>query len=91
MDECLSCGMPMAGPEDHGGGDHNNDWCVHCCHQDGTHKTYQEVLDGLSAFLMSDAAEEMGTPKARSLTEAHVRAGAYLLHQPAWSDDVAII
>ncbi|HUF09263.1 MAG TPA: hypothetical protein VMO47_08085 [Rhodothermales bacterium] len=58
---------------------------------DGTHKTYQEVLDGLSAFLMSDAAEQMGAPKARTVSEAHVRAGAYLRHQPAWADDVAII
>lgn len=91
MDQCLSCGMPMAGPEDHGGGDVNNDWCVHCCHLDGAHKTYDEVLNGLSAFLMSDAAEEMGAPKARTLVEARVRAGAYLSHQPAWGDNVAII
>ena len=91
MDECLSCGMPMAGPEDHGGGDHTNDWCRHCCYPDGRHKTYQDVVDGLTVFLMSAAFEQMGVPRVTSRSEAHVRAAAYLSHQPAWNDDVAIV
>jgi hypothetical protein len=40
---------------------------------------------------MSDAVVQMGAPKAATLTEAHVRAGAYLGHQPAWADNVATI
>ncbi len=83
--------MPMATPEDHGAGDINNDWCLHCCHLDGSHKTYEEVLEGLSVYLMSEAVEQLGVPKAGNVTEARVRAGAYLAHQPAWIDNIAIV
>ena len=74
---CESCGMPMNSPADHGGGDPDNPCCVHCCQPDGTLKSYEEMLAGMTAFMM----------KMRGLDEAAAEAAArdYMATMPAWS------
>jgi len=82
--ECESCGMLMRTAEQHGGGDGRNSRCVNCCHPDGTFKTREEVLAGSIEWLMSDACEEAGFPKAQTLEEAQRRAEQILLEKPVW-------
>ena len=76
--------MVMTKAKDHGGGDPNNPRCVNCCHPDGTFKTRDEVLDGTVDWLLSDACEKAGFPKAQSTEEAKARAEDILLEKPVW-------
>lgn len=81
---CESCGMPMEKQEDHGGGDSNNTWCLHCCHEDGSHKSREEVREGMIQWMMGDECENAGFPKAKSREEAEKRADGIMAMMPAW-------
>lgn len=83
---CASCGMPMQKDEDHGGNDASNDWCVHCCHEDGSHKSYNEVLNGMATFMLSDACSQAGMEKSENMEEALIRAKKYMQSMPGWSE-----
>jgi hypothetical protein len=74
---CQSCGMPMTSPESYGGGNTENNYCVHCCHPDGSLKDYSDILEGMTGLMM----------KMRGLdrTAAERAAGEYLATMPAWS------
>ncbi len=84
MTNCLSCGMPMTKPEEHGGSDPNNEWCLYCSHKDGTHKMFDEVLAGTARWMQSDACEQGGFKKAQNEEEALTQAKVLLLQNPAW-------
>jgi hypothetical protein len=49
---CISCGMPLRQSSDHAANDPEKDWCRHCAREDGSLKSYEEVLEGMSAFLV---------------------------------------
>jgi uncharacterized glyoxalase superfamily protein PhnB len=74
---CQSCGMPMASPEDFGGGNPENKYCVHCTHPDGSLKSYDEVLDGMTNFMMEFQKMDRAT--------AQGAARDYMSRMPAWS------
>jgi uncharacterized glyoxalase superfamily protein PhnB len=73
---CLSCGMPMSQSEDFGGGNPNNIYCAHCTNPDGSLKTYEEVLEGMIHFMMTN----------RNLDHeaAEQAAREYMTQMPAW-------
>jgi uncharacterized glyoxalase superfamily protein PhnB len=75
---CLSCGMPMTKPEDFGGGNPENKYCVHCSHPDGSLKSYEEALEGMTGFMMSSRNLDKET--------AERAARDYMSKMPAWSD-----
>jgi len=50
---CESCSMSMTKPEDFGGGNTENKYCVHCTYQDGQLKSYSDMLAGMAHFIMS--------------------------------------
>ncbi len=74
--QCLSCGMSMSRPDDFGGGNPANLYCVHCTKTDGSLKSYDEVLEGMVHFMM--ASQHMGMDAAES------KARVYLAGMPAW-------
>lgn len=74
---CQSCGMPMTSPAEHGGGDRESLYCVRCCREDGTLKTFEEVLEGMTNFMMESRRME------RAAAESAAR--EYLAMMPAWS------
>ena len=74
---CESCGMPMVKPDDHGGGDPENKYCVYCCQPDGSLKSYEEALEGMTNFMMK--MQNMDREAAEKA------AGEYLAKMPAWS------
>ncbi|MFC1971446.1 VOC family protein [Chloroflexota bacterium] len=74
---CLSCDMPMNSHGDFGGGNPENKYCVHCSHPDGTLKSYDEVLSGMTNFLMT--SQKMDEATAEGV------ARDYMSKMPAWS------
>ena len=74
---CQSCGMPMTSPAEHGGGNKENLYCVRCCLDDGTLKSFEEVLEGMTGFMMESRGMDQ---KA-----AESAARDYLAMMPAWS------
>ena len=74
---CQSCGMPMTSPAEHGGGDKENLYCMRCCNADGTLKTFEEVLEGMTTFMMESRKMDRAT--------AERAAREYLAMMPAWS------
>ena len=74
---CMSCGMPMTKPEDFGGGNPENLYCVHCSNPDGSLKSYDEVLKGMVNFMMM--SQNMDRETAESPAREH------MAEMPAWS------
>jgi hypothetical protein len=74
---CESCGMPMTNPGDFGGGNLENKYCVNCTHPDGSLKSYNQALEGMTNFMM----------KMQNIDReaAEIAARDYLLNMPAWS------
>lgn len=75
---CISCGMPMRNNEDFPNGDTTLDYCVYCARPDGTMKSWEEAVEGMTAFLV----ESQGLDKkvARDMAETN------LAKLPAWKD-----
>jgi uncharacterized glyoxalase superfamily protein PhnB len=74
---CMSCGMPMTKPEDCGGGNPENMYCVYCSNSDGSLKSYKEVLEGMTNFMMMS----QGMDKKTGENAAKER----MSKMPAWS------
>lgn len=76
-ESCTSCGMPFERAEDHALGDENIPYCKYCTREDGTLKSYEEVLEGMSNYLV----HSQGIDK----TKASLMAKQILAKLPAWS------
>ena len=74
---CQSCGMPMVKPGDFGGEDSENKYCVHCCYPDGSLRSYEEALEGITNFMMKMQNVDRET--------AEKVAREYMSQMPAWS------
>jgi hypothetical protein len=74
--KCISCGMPLRKAEDYPLGDRSKEYCVHCARPDGTLKSYQEALEGMSGFLV----------RTQGLDAAAAREAArgLMAKMPAW-------
>ena len=69
MKQCIACGMPMKSPEDFAMNDSEKEYCIYCCHPDGTMQSYDEKLislnnvivktQGLDAKVANSAAKSM--------------------------------
>lgn len=75
---CIACGMPMNKPEDFATGDMTRDYCLHCAREDGTMRSYDEVLQGMTWFMT----------KSQGIDEAAAReaAAGMMAQLPAWKD-----
>ncbi len=87
MKQCEVCCIPMENAEDFGGGNISNGWCVHCCHADGSHKSYDEILRDMTEFMLSDECEFDGMKKATSRDEALAKATAFVHAMPVWAKE----
>jgi uncharacterized glyoxalase superfamily protein PhnB len=74
---CMSCGMPMAKPEDFGGVNPENLYCVHCSKPDGSLKSYEEVFEGMVNFMVT--VQKLDRKTAESAAKVHMAV------MPAWS------
>ena len=74
---CQSCGMPMNSPADFGGGDEENNYCVHCTHPDGELKSYDEIYEGMIFMYIKTRYMERA--------DAEQAARDYMGMMPAWA------
>jgi len=74
---CISCGMPMAKPENFGGGNPENLYCVYCSNPDGSLKNREEVFEGMVNFMM--VSQKVDRKTAESATKE------LMTKMPAWS------
>jgi hypothetical protein len=78
MKICIACGMPMNKAEDFAMGDQNKDYCLYCCNPDGSMHSYEQKLEGMTAFIV----------KTQGLDEKTARSAAQsmMANLPAWKD-----
>ncbi len=88
FNHCQACGFPMLEPKDFGGNDENNLWCKNCCDIDGNHKSFEELVENMSYFLMSDEGMEISEMEFETIVDAKVYAINYLNKQPAFIDKI---
>lgn len=75
---CISCGMPLRTAQDHALGDVSKTYCQHCAADDGSLKSYDQVLTGLTEFLKR-------TQGVDGAVAREVAAGM-LAKNPAWTE-----
>lgn len=78
---CISCGMPMEKTEQFASGDPTKGYCVHCARPDGSMRSYEEALAGMTAFMVQSQGLDEGAAR-----EAVLQMMARL---PAWRDRFA--
>ena len=74
---CESCGMPLAGAEDHALADTSIPYCTYCA-PEGTLPPYEERLERFTQWTMSQDGLDHAA--------AHEKARAYMKTMPAWKD-----
>jgi len=74
---CMSCGMPMTKPDDFGGGNPENLYCVYCSNPDGSLKSREQVFRGMVNFMMT--SQKMDRETAESAVKER------MARMPAWS------
>jgi AcrR family transcriptional regulator len=77
---CISCSMLLYSPEDYPQGDSTKRFCKYCSHDDGTMRSFDEVLEIVTGFLEKT---QILNPEA-----AHQAAFTVLSKNPAWKDYV---
>ena len=73
---CQSCGMPMRSTEEFGGQDSNNNYCCYCTNEAGKLKSYAEVKQGFTQFIVKTQGVD--------ISEAEKMAQAAMEKMPAW-------
>ena len=74
---CESCGMPLAGAEDHALGDASIRYCTYCA-PEGTLPAAQERLERFTQWTMRQEGLDYDA--------ARTKAEAYMKTMPAWKD-----
>ncbi len=74
---CESCGMPLAGAEDHALADTSIPYCVHCA-PDGKLQPADERLERFTQWTMCQEGLEYAAAREKAL--------AYMKSMPAWKD-----
>ena len=78
--------MPMEKPEDFGGGQEDNRYCVNCCNPEGSLKSREEVRQGMAQFMMTEMGQQITGEKVDSLDQALEKADSYMSQMPAWKE-----
>lgn len=74
---CESCGMPLAGAEDHALADDSIPYCVHCA-PDGKLQPADERLERFTQWTMRQEGLDYAPAREKAL--------AYMKSMPAWKD-----
>lgn len=67
----------MKSAEDYPGGDTSLDYCVHCARPDGSMRSYEEAVEGMTQFMVS--SQGLDESAARNMVVD------MLAKLPAWS------
>ncbi len=82
MKICIACGMPMNNPSDFAMSDESKDYCLYCCNPDGSMHSYEETLDGITAYIIDTQGLDDRT--ARSAAQN------MMAKLPAWKDRISL-
>jgi ribosomal protein S14 len=52
MKNCIACGMPLNILSDFAMNDENKNYCVHCARPDGAMKSFDEIKEGMTHFII---------------------------------------
>ena len=74
---CESCGMPLAGAEEHALGDASIPYCNHCA-PDGKLPAAQERVERFTQWMMSQGESDYATAREKAI--------AHMKTMPAWKD-----
>lgn len=77
---CIACGMPMERPEDHAMADVRKDYCKHCARPDGSMRSYEEAVEGMTQWMIRTQGFDQGVARDMAL--------AALAALPAWKRSV---
>lgn len=84
---CKACGMPLLENSDFGGNNLKNDWCINCCNSDGSHKTYEEIVESMTNFMLTEQGEKISGVKHNSYEESKAVTILYLSKMPAFKKE----
>ena len=75
---CISCGMPIRNASEAAAGDPNKPYCHLCAHEDGSMKSFEEVHEGMTQFIVKSQGLDpmVAGQMARQMMEK----------LPAWSE-----
>ncbi|MDA3855598.1 MAG: zinc ribbon domain-containing protein [Candidatus Woesearchaeota archaeon] len=76
FNHCKSCGAPID----------SRDLCKNCSNNDGSLKSYNEVLENMINFMLSTEGIQMSGEKFDSYEDAKGTAKKYLKHMSAWEN-----
>lgn len=76
--KCISCGMPIRKDDEAAAGDSNKPYCHHCAHADGSMKSFEEVHQGMTQFIV----KSQGLDQAVASDMAH----QMMMKFPAWKE-----
>ena len=80
MKTCIACGMPMNTAADFALNDENRNYCIHCARLDGTMKSFDEVKEGMTHFIMQSQRLPRETAENAAL--------AAMKNLPAWKNNL---
>ena len=82
---CIACSMPMNEASDYALGDTTKTFCFYCAREDGTMKSYDEVLEGSMAWGMENFTM-MGFEAKPTEDEMRQAMVAHMATLPAWRE-----
>jgi len=82
---CIACSMPMNEAKDFAKGDMTKDYCCYCAREDGSMKSYSEVLEGSIPWAMENFAM-MGFSSKPTVDEARKAIAGHMNTLPAWQN-----
>lgn len=74
--KCISCGMPLERPQDHAMGDSTKEYCKHCARPDGSMRSHEEAIDGMSQWMVRTQGLDPAVAKSMAIET--------LAKLPAW-------
>jgi len=75
---CIACGFPVEEAIKHHADNPGKDYCLYCSREDGSMKSYPEIVEGYAQFLMREK------PIDHAAAVEEVRKG--IANAPAWKD-----
>ena len=64
---CTACGMPMERAEDFAMGDSKKDYCKHCARADGSLRSYDEAVAGMTGWMVKTQGLDEGVARTMAI------------------------
>ncbi|MCL1977453.1 MAG: zinc ribbon domain-containing protein [Candidatus Bathyarchaeota archaeon] len=78
MKTCIACSMPMNNPSDFAMNDETKNYCIHCARPDGTIKSFDEIKEGMTNFIIKTQGLSRETAESAALS--------LMKNLPAWKN-----